>query len=104
MLAYKDYLNSFLFIINVVSIFSLLLDIGWIYNSFFKKRFIISKNNEVILLNSFFGDVEQFLTYVYIVRYLRMTRVFSWIRIFRETQKQTFANEMIENTDKKLSK
>ena len=84
------YFLSLMFVTDLLSVISLIFDIGWIYRNFFYDYYEYSKYGLLSISNYIETNTIDFAAYIEILRYLRLVRVLSWTRIFYESQKKWF--------------
>lgn len=90
------YLASFVFFTDVISVLSLTFDIGWIYENFFFDYYEYTQFGLLSISNYIATNTIDFSSYIEILRYLRLVRILSWMRIFYKYQKKWFMNETLE--------
>lgn len=86
----QGYFNSIIFYSDFISTVSLILDISWIYLLLFKDLLKLSGQNELIFTVSTLQSHYNLSTYIHVIRYLRLARVLTWIKLFREYHKKQF--------------
>jgi hypothetical protein len=80
-----------MFITDLLSVISLIFDIGWMYQNIFYDYYEYSKYGLLSISNFIETNTIDFASYIEILRYLRLVRVLSWTRIFYESQKEWFS-------------
>jgi hypothetical protein len=91
-------LVSFVFFTDFISVLSLIFDIGWIYQNFFFDYYKYTQFGLLSISNYIATNTIDFSSYIEILRYLRLVRILSWMRIFYKYQKKWFKNESMEDT------
>ena len=94
----SSYLVSFVFFTDVISVLSLIFDIGWIYRNFFFDYYKYTQYGLLSISNYIATNTIDFSSYIEILRYLRLVRILSWMRIFYKYQKKWFKNESMEDS------
>lgn len=92
-----SYLTSLIFFTDLVSVLSLTFDIGWIYQNFFFDYYEYTQYGLLSISNYIATNTIDFSSYIEILRYLRLIRILSWMRIFHKSQKKWFLNETLED-------
>lgn len=92
-----SYLVSLVFITDFISVLSLVFDIGWIYQNFFFDYYEYTQYGLLSISNFILTNTIDFSAYIEILRYLRLIRILSWMRIFYQSQKKWFMNESMED-------
>jgi len=72
-------------------------DIGWIYQNFFFDYYEYTQFGLLSISNFIATNTIDFSSYIEILRYLRLVRILSWMRIFYKQQKKWFENETMED-------
>ena len=92
-----SYLISLVFLTDIISVLSLVFDIGWIYQNFFFDYYEYTQFGLLSISNFILTNTIDFSAYIEILRYLRLVRILSWMRIFYESQKKWFMNESMQD-------
>ena len=82
-----------MFVSDILALWSLILDLKWVYKGIFTPFFSFNENNQLLFQGIRETPRIQLWTYISLSRYLRMIRLLTWIRIFKDLFLKNFALE-----------
>ena len=100
-LIFKKYFLSIIFFSDLISTVSLILDLNMIYFLIVESKLEI-ENNQLKFKAANIQSNLNLTNYIHVIRYFRLTRLLSWIKLFKEYHKKQFYLKAGQNKKENL--